>query len=287
MAGIDGLVTSTFHAELCRVAGIKRVPEDAGQDFWRRELPELAMAGLVERGIEPADFLILDEVQDIARTEYIDVLDLMVDGGFNGGRVLCFGDFERQAIYENERGKQTLLEYAPNIMSFKLFANCRNLPRIGFQVNLLSRFQPGYQSDQFRRLDDGVDPTVWPYSGGAAQSALLLKAVRSLQEDGFDLDEILVLSPLAGTATAQVTTDPWLRANLETADGTRPRRGRLRYSTIQAFKGLEAPAIIVTDVSNTIANYESLLYVGLTRATDRLFVLVESGALRAALGGTK
>jgi len=33
-------------------------------------------------------------------------------------------------------------------------------------------------------------------------------------------------------------------------------------------------------------NFESLLYVGLTRATDRLFALIEAGTLRAALGGT-
>jgi superfamily I DNA/RNA helicase len=60
----------------------------------------------------------------------------------------------------------------------------------------------------------------------------------------------------------------------------------LQYSTIQAFKGLEAPAVVVTDLDRALVpNFESLLYVGLTRATDRLFAVIESGTLRGAFGG--
>jgi hypothetical protein len=64
-------------------------------------------------------------------------------------------------------------------MSHKLIQNCRNLPRIGYQVNVLSRLQPGYQD--FRRPDDGIDPVLHPYQAGQDQSALLVAAIRSLR----------------------------------------------------------------------------------------------------------
>jgi superfamily I DNA/RNA helicase len=145
--------------------------------------------------------------------------------------------------------------------------------------------EPGYQ--HFRRQDDGVDPSFVPFSAGSDQSPLLVHAVKTLRDEGFELSEILVLSTLRDAATAEVTTDPWLRQVLHPADGRRSTRGQLLYSTIHAYKGLEAPAVIITDLDDrTTPGFESLLYVGLTRATDRLVAIIESGTLRRALGGT-
>jgi len=286
MAGLANLTVGTFHRELLGLAGLTKVPDGANSSFWENELPERAIDALIDgRCPQTSDFLVIDEIQDIARGPYLDVLDLMVTGGLKEGRLLLFGDFERQAIYDNAQGRDVLRVRAPYLMSHKLFQNCRNLPRIGFQVNLLSKLQPGYQADQFRRIDDGVDSLIWPYSSAADQSALLLKAVRLLQEDGFDLNEIVVLSPLRTGSIADTTTDPWLRRVLHSADGAPARKGQLLQSTIQAFKGLEAPAVIVTDITRFVPNYESMLYVGLTRATDRLFAFIESGTLRASFGG--
>ena len=74
---------------------------------------------------------------------------------------------------------------------------------------------------------------------------------------------------------------------MKPADGLVARPGQVRYSTIHAFKGLEAPAVVVTDLDETTTtdNFDSLLYVGLTRATDRLIALIEARTLRHALGG--
>jgi hypothetical protein len=287
MADVADLTVGTFHRELLGLAGLTKAPDGANPSFWKNELPERAAEALLDgRCPRTSDFLVVDEIQDIAHGPYLNVLDLMVAGGLKDGRFLFFGDFERQAIYENAQRRDILRDRAPYLMSHKLFQNCRNLPRIGFQVNLLSKLQPGYQADQFRRLDDGVDPLVWPYSSAADQSVLLLKAVRHLLDDGFDLNEIVVLSPLRNCSIAETTADPWLRRVLHPADGAPARKGQMLHSTIQAFKGLEAPAVIVTDITRVIPNYESMLYVGLTRATDRLFALIESGSLRTLFGGT-
>ena len=48
-------------------------------------------------------------------------------------------------------------------------------------------------------------------------------------------------------------------------------------STIQAFKGLESTAVIVTDVRSVhTSSDKQLLYIATSRATDRLFVLVDN-----------
>lgn len=287
LADLEGLSVGTFHQELLRLARVDRAPEGAGPEFWNEELPERAMEALIDGGSPlVSDFLIIDEVQDIAIDPYLDVLDFMVTGGLKEGRLLFFGDFERQAVFENETGRDRLRSRAPYLSTHRLLQNCRNLPRIGYQVNLLSHLQPGYR--RFRRQDDGIDPVFRQYPAGQDQSGLLATAIRGLKDDGYDLNEIVVLSPLRDASTAATTTDPWLRQILRQADGRAARPGQVHYSTIHAFKGLEAPAVVVTDLDTTkiTDNFDSLLYVGLTRATDRLVALIEVSTLRHAVGGT-
>lgn len=280
-----GLTVGTFHQELLHLAAVQPPPA-AGTDFWERELPDRAIGALLDAGDGVVgDFLIVDEIQDIASEPFLDVLDLLVDGGLESGRLLLFGDFVRQAIFETNDGRDLLRRRCPHLVFNRLTANCRNLPRIGYVVNSFSKLESGY--DHFRRQDDGIDPTFLPYEAGSDQSAQVVESVRRLRDEGYDLNEMVVLSPLRSGSTAETTTDPWLRQVLHPADGTSPRPGRLRHSTIQAFKGLEAPAAVVTDLDrNRVPNFESLLYVGLTRATDRLYAVIEAGTLRAAFGGT-
>jgi hypothetical protein len=288
MTNIDGLTVGTFHQELLRLAGLPHPPQRPTPQFWNEELPDRAMEALREADERvTSDFLIIDEIQDIASEAYLDVLDLMVRDGLKEGRLLLFGDFERQAIFQSESGRDRLRSRAPYLVSHKLMQNCRNLPRIGYQVNLLSHLSPGFR--QFRRLDDGVDPVFRQYQAGQDQSALLIAAIRALKDEGYALNEIVVLSPQREGSTAAATIDPWLRQILKPADGLPARPGQVQYSTIQAFKGLEAPAIVVTDLdraSTTTDNFDSLLYVGLTRATDRLIALIETTTLRNTLGRT-
>lgn len=287
LADLDGLTIGTFHQELLRIAEVNRIPEGAGAAFWNEELPERALEELINSGDSLlSDFLIIDEIQDLATSPYLDVLDLMVTGGLKEGRLLFFGDFERQAIFGDETGRDRLRSRAPYLSTHKLTENCRNLPRIGFQVNLLSHLQPGYR--RFRRQDDGIDPVFRQYQARQDQSTLLATAIRELKAEGYELSEIVVLSPLRSASTAATTSNPWLQQILKPADGLTARPGQVHYTTIHAFKGLEAPAVVLTDLdkSMTSDNFDSLLYIGLTRATDRLVALIEGSTLRHAVGGT-
>lgn len=277
------LTVDTLHRQMLGLTGLS-VPADADEDFWSLELPERAFEALVEAGESAqGDFLIVDEIQDVLTEPYLDVLDLMVRGGLEAGRVLLFGDFERQAIYDEGDGRDRLDVRMPHLPSSKIVMNCRNLPRIGYSVNLFSGLKPGYQ--KFRREDDGANPVWLKYRRGDEQSIRLREAIEALRDESYKLNEIVVLSPRGGDSVAASTTDPWLRQVLKPADGRPRKKGELQYSTIHAYKGLEAPAVIVTDLDRKLVpNFESILYVGLTRATDRLYGVVEE---RTGLAGVE
>jgi hypothetical protein len=278
------LAVGTLHRQLLAITGVKP-PADPPADFWSEELPERAMESIIAAGDEAAaDFLVIDEVQDILSETYLDVLDLMVKGGLRSGRVLLFGDFERQAIFDDGAGRELLRTRIPHLPTHRLTTNCRNLPRIGYSVNMFSGLKPGYR--KFRRGDDGINPGWLKYKAGSDQTPLLLQAIQRLREDHYKLDEIVVLSPLANGSVAASTNDQWLRQILRPATGLARRKGEVQYTTIQAFKGLEAPAVVVTDLDRKLVpNLESVMYVGLTRATDRLYGVIETDTLRAGMEG--
>ena len=281
---IPGLAVGTVHQEMLKLADVDP-PHDANSRYWGNELPDRVLEMLLDGRHDPAaDFLIVDEVQDIARGPFLDFLDLLIVGGLRDGRLLLFGDFERQAIFESDDGRALLKERSPYLAYNRIVTNCRNLPRIGYVVNAFSRLQLGYEN--FRRQDDGIDPTFLTYEAGSDQSAQLVESVRQLRSEGFDLHEITVLSVLRSGSTAESTSDPWLCQVLHQADGSPPRPGRLQFSTVHAFKGLESPAVVMTDLDRRVVpNIEALLYVGFTRATDRLVVMIESSTLRKTFGG--
>ena len=282
----SGLKVGNLHRQLLAVTGVKP-PADPPAEFWTEELPERAMESIVAMGDDAAvDFLVIDEVQDILSEPYLDVLDLMVKGGLRSGRVLLFGDFERQAIYDDGAGRELLRARMPRLPSCRLTMNCRNLPRIGHSVNMFSGLEPGYR--KFRRGDDGMNPGWLKYEAGSDQTPLLLEAIQRLRDDHYQLHEISCSAhwrkgqsrrprPISGSGRscnrrparrrerAKCSTPPSRRSR-----DLRRRRWWSRISTEQL-----------------VPNFESVLYVGLTRATDRLYGVIEADTLRAVMEGER
>jgi Nuclease-related domain/UvrD-like helicase C-terminal domain/AAA domain len=274
------LEVGSLHSQLLRIAAVPPPPHP-DRLFWE-ELLITATDRLLEDNFA-RDFLVVDEMQDLASPEYLDVLDLLVKGGLAGGRCLFFGDFERQALYNLEDGRDTLRGRIAGLASHALMTNCRNRPRIGSAVELLAAMSPGYK--RYRREDDGAQPRYYWYETAAEREDRTIQAVRDLRAEGYELDEIVLLSPRREGSVAATATDGWLTQILVDTSGTKPRRGRLRHTTIHAFKGLEAPAVVLTDISDATApGFDALLYVGLTRATDRLSLVATRAALRPKLG---
>ena len=126
--------------------------------------------------------------------------------------------------------------------------------------------QPGAEGGSRSPATVGTWSDIW----------LLADAVERILSEPFTVRELVILSPYArersaaGQALADSAADARLTSRLGASieDPT-----RIRWGTIHEFKGLEAPAVILTDIDLSKEHHHDLLYVGASRATDRLVVL--------------
>lgn len=269
----SGIVAGTLHRHMMEISGRKPRPRDPR--FWEEELPEAAMEKLIENPHERLlfDELVVDEAQDLFRDEYLDFLDLSLKGGLGAGRWRIFGDFEKQAIYGSDglTVDDFLEKRGSRAPRYSLRINCRNTPRIAEFAHLLGGLAPGYR--RILRPDDGVNPEVRYYANATEQRELLVEAMEELFGDGFRGQEVVVLSRKAsGACASSVTETPW-RDRLKPLDEA--TGGHVGYCSIHAFKGMEAPAVVITDVDR-IADSASvaLFYVAITRPLHRLTILM-------------
>jgi len=215
----------------------------------------------------PTQTLIIDEAQDIMRPDACEVLDLCVAGGLQVGRVLVALDADHQHL----RRDPTILpmEAVLNGYTFvDLWNNRRNLPRTSAAAELYSGFRPWRRT---LRPDDGVQPRT-RYGTRPEMIQALGKVLTELQAEGFAPRDIVVLSgcrpqeSLASCADArELRLVPFeVPASAE----------HVGYTSIQAFKGLEAPAVILTDLPHGLEPHR-LMLVGMTRSTARTSLLID------------
>jgi DNA helicase IV len=272
---------STLHRQMLRVAGDSLPLGEPSNEFWQHTLPLRAIDALLSDNTvsEVYDELVLDEAQDCLTPQYLDFLDLSLQGGLAAGRWRFFGDFERQAIYGADISIEELRTSrlgSPPIYSLR--ANCRNTPRVAELVHLLGGLAPPY--DRILRPDDGVEPEINYYQNDAEQCAILEEILTRLYREGFQGSSISVLSARATAPCAEsLRNEPW-RDRLRNY-GSSPHH--IGYCSIHAFKGLESPAIVVTDIEHIgDETSRALFYVAVTRAVQRLFILAR-GTTKAAM----
>jgi DNA replication protein DnaC len=268
----------TFHSLLIEIIGQRNVRDC--QDYWQSQLPLQAIDRLLQddRSHPIYDMLIVDEAQDITRQEYLDVLDLMLKDGLAGGQWALFGDFERQAIYSSDDvsgsclGLQNIQCRAPNHVNYNLRINCRNAEPIAEILTITSGLVPGYKRVLQDMEGSDVDPIF--YNTADHQVECLQESVNSLLKT-FKAGEIVVLSMRADDASCASAASGRL-PGLHLAPIRKVCDSQtIPFVSIHAFKGLEAPAVIITDVENLgDERSRSLLYVGMSRARIRLYVLM-------------
>ncbi|MDT3779658.1 NERD domain-containing protein [Nitrospira sp. MA-1] len=289
----SGQITAgTLHQYMAGIVGIK-VPEGSDASFWKAGLPEAAMAKLLDghRDTGRFDMVIADEMQDLLHPPYLDVLELVLKGGILGGSWRMFGDFERQMLYGQDRDQveDLIRKRCGTFARGALRVNCRNTPRVAALSHLLGRLTPNYS--RILRPDDHIEPIISYYATPSQQRKELGKTLERLFKESYSGDDIVVLSPKAGTrcAAASITDKPWSNqlVAFETAS-----TGQIRYTTIQSFKGLDSPAIVVTDIEHVDGDmFSSLFYVATTRALERLYIIVhetaKAGIIQSLLGVSK
>lgn len=267
---IGGLRVATLPGLMVELSGLEAQPH-ADKDFWERRVAAAAWESLVDAGAPQFDYLLVDEAQDVCRSAWLDVLDQLVAGGLRNGRCVFFGDFQDQVIYAEHPG-EALVAAAGEMPSFDLPINCRNTPAIAQEARRLGG--PDAVEVRCRRRADGEQPVHVIYETEEQQQQLLVESVRRLRDEGFGLREIAILSRYRDSAAARCV-DPWLAPKLvDVRRGGDVTPSSVQFSTIHSFKGLESPAVILTDITESGRGpYYDLMNVGITRARDRLVVI--------------
>jgi len=274
---LAGTVTAgTLHSYMLGLTGLDHPPR-TGREFWQEELPHLALERLLEgQGAAPFDLIVVDEAQDLLEDQYLDVLDLSLVGGLSKGHWRLFGDFERQSIYGSGVTVDAFLERrGADVPVYSLRTNCRNTPRVATLVRLLSHLEPDYS--KVLRPDDGVEPELRFYPQERTPAEALTGALAELRADGYKSRSVAILSSrAAGSSAESVTEQPWCDRLRPFGD---PAGGHTRYGTVHAFKGMEAPAVVITDLEDVSGPAaEALFYIAVTRPTERLILVLPDSA---------
>ncbi|MGH2496277.1 MAG: ATP-binding domain-containing protein [Ktedonobacteraceae bacterium] len=265
----------TIHRHMLAVAGFPTV--GSNNKFWQDELPSIAIDKLLETDRDEYLFeeLIIDETQDVLQDSYLDFLDLSLKGGLHAGHWQFFGDFEKQTIYNSSTNlslEQLLQVRKIQAPIYSLRVNCRNTPRIVEMVHLLGGLSPGYS--KILRPDNRIEPNLLYYTDSTHQQLLLVNTMEQLFTEGFSGRDIVILSPKAGanSTPGTISSLPW-RERLRPVDIAKGEQ--IRYGTIHAFKGLEAPVVVVTDIDKIDRSTSAaLFYIAITRALHRLVLLM-------------
>ncbi len=235
-----------------------------------------ALTEHIEREGAPFDYLVIDEAQDILGDENtVKFLDDSLKGGLGEGEWAVFGDFTpQQALFAIPPNPSKILgNYAGNIPTLPLTMNCRNTPQIANEMSKVSGFDIKCRIGA--EMGMGVRRKRWNTPERLVKY-LDDEMEHLIKRDKLRIEDIVVLSPnqlknsplseagyLGGFPIADIT-----QRDMEIAHPS------VRFSTIQAFKGLESPVVIlVYDQKRDDDWLKSLLYVGMSRAKSLLILM--------------
>jgi hypothetical protein len=243
------------------------------KDIYNEIFPLYGLQSIEESG-ERFDVVLVDEAQDFD-SDVISTLVRAWTGKNLEASTVFFGDFSRQAIYgKSEDALRKLQDRLGNAAIISLTRNCRNTRRIALQTSYLSRFD-GYRNLEGQPDGDAVD--VRFYRSAQDESTKFAQIIHDLNREGIPAKDIVILGKrrLENWKAAEQFGLPWPIVSANEANPS-----SVPYSTIHAFKGLEAPVIILANVEALDDDEEALLYVGMTRARVRLYMLIDEECRR-------
>lgn len=238
--------------------------------FYTETLPLMAADALLSSPME-FDEIVVDEAQDLIEEKYIDIFDLLIKKGFDLGRWKFFGDFSRQAIYNDKMDGQEMLELLEDrtaLVRCKLTENCRNTKQICQEIQTVTGFEA---PDDLWSKVDGPPVEHKTYSSEEEAVEKLEELLLLLDEKHISSEQITILSPRRKVNSIVSKVE-----KCKIKDFSYSNVQHITFSTIQSFKGLENVVIILVDVDTYDA--EKLMYVALSRAKSGLFILESKDA---------
>lgn len=259
---VAGITTSHFH-ELCWDLGGAdarglRPPADAGarQRFFDHTLPSLLAKALPDVGGR-FDAVVVDEGQDFAAAWW-PILDGLCRDGERAIRTIFFDDAQRL------RDHPLAVPGADEAVTLRV--NWRNTQAIHRH---LRDVLPGLE--QVRCVAPAGVPVAYERAAPSLAVAVQRILQRLVVDAGVSPDDIVILTGRTPTRSALLgLPQPVGPARLTAGE----ERGCVRVRSIQAFKGLEAPVVILAELdAHAVDRQHALYYAGASRARHHLIVL--------------
>jgi hypothetical protein len=225
------------------------------------------------RESERFDYLVVDEAQDLMHEDFLELLGLLLRGGLEQGSWLIALD-QQQAIFRDNFDQRQLDRLSALGRRSLLEVNCRNTRPIAAHVRGLT----GVGSVS-TRSSEGEIPQIRYYGDFSAYLRELRKTVNELigafVESARSPSEITILTADWRFIPDEVRRPGFFIRPLAPVSISSGDSGSVRYSTIQAFKGLESTAIVVVGIEAlNRAELRELFYVGASRARSVLRMLL-------------
>ncbi len=233
-----------------------------GNQYYLEILPQQVFEVAVDlKSSEKFDAIIVDEGQDFGESRVIALLELLK----RDGQWIFFADWQ-QDIFKS--GKAEVLGAE---VIFRLYHNCRNTELINRAINQ-------YCSQSVKPMlgvPIGVTPLIENCANVENLAARTWAIVNQLNPAGVTV----ILSPFRLENSCMADTRKGYGLEVTEDIENLGKAGYVFFSTIKAFKGLEAENVILihADIPGRIAALEEEdLYVACSRATSRLAILTNS-----------
>ena len=244
--------------------------DDMGKDpaFWQKVQEQVMAEEIPEEW--KFDALIVDEGQDF-EAEWFEILRLFLRTSAN---ILWLEDPD-----QNLQDKP--LVPMEGFVRYRSLVNYRSPESIArfIQDTLPIPFEQG-------NTLPGLGVVVHAYTEAEVQPKIVGKAVQNLMRYGFSHDDIVVISCRGAQGSVFSHLDKVSGVGMRHFTGEYDSTGRqimtegkLTFDSVYRFKGQEAPAVILVDVdprAERLEREERLLFCGMTRATVRLELVVNS-----------
>jgi superfamily I DNA and RNA helicase len=252
------------------MAGIGH-PISESPSYWDEEFPNLLLEFLTDPIASSEcqfDVLVLDEAQDLmARPALFEALEAFLRGGWQDGRFAVFADFENQVLTDLAAmdAKRMALKRSARPAELSLDENCRNYAKVGAAACSLAALEQDPFSGYMRGPGTLASYDIEYHSTAEEEMQHLRKWILEVRQKGYRDEDVVFLSFRADeqSAAQRLRREGFQMVRVGSVD-----RG-FRFASVQAFKGLEAKVVVLTDVHlDWPALSRNLIYVGLTRALE-------------------
>ena len=239
-------------------------------------------------GRAPYRCLIVDEGQQVTNDDGLSLLSTLLQGGLEAGRWRWFSDPNNQVLGDGAFDASCHDRLARLSVAARLGRNCRNTPQIISAVGALTGADVGVA----KMAGNGPDVTflagATPYERAASAAATIREW---LKDPEIHPGEIALLSarPLEQSSVPLIATmalipfDRWQPG----WDRQQAYPRRLAAATIDEFRGLEAPFVVLCDLEAGLPELRKLCYIGLTRANFAVAVGAERECFQILVQFTK